>query len=197
MAARIRAWLAREDGMTIPELLTAMSILAFVVTGILVVFVGGLNATTGMNARFQAQQDARLALSSLRYEVGFACSAVAAADQKSVQLLLPDATTHACSGSCSDTALRVISRREDCSVISDCPRSSMVIVRRLTSKKRETATLSAVRMVRRRLRRAFFRMSLTRATGRDYPEFAHSYLTCHTIRVTVPGLAPISGSERA
>ena len=36
--------------MTIPELLTAMSMLAFVVTGILVVFVGGLNATTQMNA---------------------------------------------------------------------------------------------------------------------------------------------------
>jgi Tfp pilus assembly protein PilW len=110
MAARIRAWLAREDGMTIPELLTAMSILAFVVTGILVLFVGGLNATTGMNARFQAQQDARLALSSLRYEVGFACSAVAAANQKSVQLQLPDATTQACSGStnyvawCADSA---------------------------------------------------------------------------------------------
>jgi Tfp pilus assembly protein PilW len=110
MAARIRAWLAREEGMTIPELLTAMSMLAFVVTGILVVFVGGLNATTGMNGRFQAQQDARLALSSLRYDVGFACSAVAAADQRSVQLLLPDATTRACSGSanyvawCADSA---------------------------------------------------------------------------------------------
>jgi hypothetical protein len=84
--------------------------LAFVVTGILVVFVGGLNATTGMNTRFQAQQDARLALSSLRYEVGFACSAVAAANQKSVQLLLPDPTTQSCSGStnqvmwCADSA---------------------------------------------------------------------------------------------
>jgi Tfp pilus assembly protein PilW len=110
MAARIRAWLAREDGMTIPELLTAMSILAFVVTGILVLFVGGLNATTQMNARFQAQQDARLALSSLRYEVGFACSATAAANQKSVQLLLPDASTQACGAStnyvawCADSA---------------------------------------------------------------------------------------------
>jgi Tfp pilus assembly protein PilW len=110
MAARIRAWLAREDGMTIPELLTAMSMLAFVVTGILVVFVGGLNATTRMNSRFQAQQDARLALSTMRYEVGFACSAVAAANQRSVQLLLPDATTQACSGStnqvewCADSA---------------------------------------------------------------------------------------------
>ena len=99
MAARIRAWLAREDGMTIPELLTAMSILAIVVTGILVVFVGGLNATTRMNSRFQAQQDARLALSSLRNEVGFACSAAASADQTSVALLLPDPTTNSCTGS--------------------------------------------------------------------------------------------------
>jgi type II secretory pathway pseudopilin PulG len=85
--------------MTLPELLTTMSILAVVMTGILTVFVGGLRATTSMNARFQAQQNARLALSSLRYEVGFACSATPVAPlQTSVQLVLPDATTHACSG---------------------------------------------------------------------------------------------------
>jgi Tfp pilus assembly protein PilW len=95
--------------MTIPELLTTMAILAFVVTGILVVFVGGLNATTGMNARFRAQQNARLALSSLRYEVGFACS-VPAYTQQNVTLWLPDPTTQACSGStnyvawCADSA---------------------------------------------------------------------------------------------
>jgi prepilin-type N-terminal cleavage/methylation domain-containing protein len=100
MAAQIRAWLAREDGMTLPELLTTMSILAVVVTGILVVFVGGLNATTGMNARFQAQQEARLALSRLRYEVGFACSATwVSADTTRVVLTLPDATTQSCTGS--------------------------------------------------------------------------------------------------
>lgn len=84
--------------MTIPELLTAMAILAFVVTGILVVFVGGLNATTGMNARFRAQQNARLALSSLRYEVGFACR-VPAYTQQQVTLLLPDPNTQSCAGS--------------------------------------------------------------------------------------------------
>ena len=65
--------------MTIPELLTAMAILAFVVTGILVVFVGGLNATTSMNARFQAQQNARLALTSMRNDIRFACSATVGA----------------------------------------------------------------------------------------------------------------------
>jgi type II secretory pathway pseudopilin PulG len=65
--------------MTIPELLTAMSILAIVITGILVLFVGGLNATTGMNARFQEQQDARLALTSMRNDIRFACSATVGA----------------------------------------------------------------------------------------------------------------------
>ena len=99
MAARIRAWLAREDGMTIPELLTAMSILAIVITGILVLFVGGLNATTGMNARFQAQQDARLALSSLRYDIGSTCSLGVGSTTQKVVLVLPDANTNACSGS--------------------------------------------------------------------------------------------------
>jgi Tfp pilus assembly protein PilW len=104
MAARIRAWLAREDGMTIPELLTAMSMLAFVVTGILVVFVGGLNATTGMNSRFQAQQDARLALSSLRYDIGSACSAAPQTTPPGVVLVLWDATSNSCSGSTNQVA---------------------------------------------------------------------------------------------
>ncbi|HET8752642.1 MAG TPA: prepilin-type N-terminal cleavage/methylation domain-containing protein, partial [Gaiellaceae bacterium] len=66
MAARIRAWLEREDGMTLPELLTTMAILSVVMAGILTMFVGGLNATTDMNERFQAQQNARLALSAMR-----------------------------------------------------------------------------------------------------------------------------------
>lgn len=76
--------------MTIVELLTAMSILAFVMTGILAVFVGGLHATTDMNERFQAQQNARLALTALRTEAGSACSESVAADHSSVTLAIPD-----------------------------------------------------------------------------------------------------------
>lgn len=75
MVARIRAWLEREDGMTLPELLTTMAILSVVVTGILSVFVGGLRATTDMNERFQAQQNARIALTGMRNEIRAACSA--------------------------------------------------------------------------------------------------------------------------
>ena len=60
--------------MTLIELLITMSILGLVMTAILVMFTTGLNAQTDMNTRFQAQQDARLALSALRNEIGSACT---------------------------------------------------------------------------------------------------------------------------
>jgi prepilin-type N-terminal cleavage/methylation domain-containing protein len=84
--------------MTLPELLTAMAILGFVMTGILAVFVGGLRATTDMNERFQAQQDGRLALNALRNEAGSACSESVATGGASVTLAIPDAT-NGCSSS--------------------------------------------------------------------------------------------------
>lgn len=84
--------------MTIPELLTAMSILAIVITGILVVFVGGLNATTDMNERFQAQQNARLALTSMRSDARSACSESVPAGNMSVTFTEPSTTTGCSSG---------------------------------------------------------------------------------------------------
>lgn len=60
--------------MTLIELLTTMSILGVVMTGILVMFVSGLRAQTDMDTRFQAQQNARLSLSALRNEIGAACT---------------------------------------------------------------------------------------------------------------------------
>jgi prepilin-type N-terminal cleavage/methylation domain-containing protein len=86
MAARIRAWLREEDGMTMPELLTAMAILAFVMTGVLAMFIGGLHATTNMDEEFQAQQNARLALTSMRNDVRTACQESVPAGGKSVNL---------------------------------------------------------------------------------------------------------------
>jgi prepilin-type N-terminal cleavage/methylation domain-containing protein len=74
VVAQLRARLAQEEGMTLPELLTSMAILSVVLTAIIGVFVSGLRAETNMNNRFQAQQNARLALTSLRNEIGSACS---------------------------------------------------------------------------------------------------------------------------
>jgi prepilin-type N-terminal cleavage/methylation domain-containing protein len=75
MVARIRALLAREDGMTLPELLTTMAILGVVLTGILGISISGLRATTDLNQRFQAQQDGRVALTKMRNDVESSCSA--------------------------------------------------------------------------------------------------------------------------
>jgi prepilin-type N-terminal cleavage/methylation domain-containing protein len=74
MVARIRAWLAREDGMTLPELLTTMAILGVVMTGILGISISGLHQTTDLNQRFQAQQDGRVALTKMRNDVETACT---------------------------------------------------------------------------------------------------------------------------
>jgi type II secretory pathway pseudopilin PulG len=100
--------------MTLPELLTAMAILSFVMTGILAIFVGGLHATTDMNERFQAQQNARLALTSMRTDIGSACSATVSsvagqATGSLVTLVEPNTSTGCSSGTsqvtwCADSA---------------------------------------------------------------------------------------------
>jgi prepilin-type N-terminal cleavage/methylation domain-containing protein len=66
-----------ESGFTLTELLAAMTILLVVMGGLTTVFVSALRAETDLDQRFQAQQDARLALSRLRREAHCASSATA------------------------------------------------------------------------------------------------------------------------
>jgi Tfp pilus assembly protein PilW len=75
MVARLRARLAQEDGMTLIELLWTLGILAFVMSAIIAVFVSGLHSEFDMNQRFQAQQEARLALQTMRTDLRSACTA--------------------------------------------------------------------------------------------------------------------------
>lgn len=79
--------------MTLIELLTTMTILAFVLTGIVAVFVSGLHAEVDMNQNFQAQQNARLALTSLRNEIGSACSVTVPAANAGAVLQLGEGCT--------------------------------------------------------------------------------------------------------
>jgi len=88
--------------MTLPELLTAMAILGFVLSGVLAVYVGGLRATTDLNERFQAQQNARLALVSMRTDIRAACSESVATGGMSVTLNEPD-PTNGCGSPTQDT----------------------------------------------------------------------------------------------
>lgn len=60
--------------MTLIELLTTMVILGIVMSGIVAMYASSLRAETDMNQRFQAQQNARLALTSMRKEIRSSCS---------------------------------------------------------------------------------------------------------------------------
>jgi Tfp pilus assembly protein PilW len=99
--------------MTLIELLTTMAILGLVMTAVVGMFVTGLRAENDMNKRFLAQQNARLALSALRNEIGSACTVTVGAVATPVEtsgsqltLLIPDLQHTAVNGQsgCSSTA---------------------------------------------------------------------------------------------
>jgi prepilin-type N-terminal cleavage/methylation domain-containing protein len=77
-----------ERGYTLVEMLTVLVIFSTVMSALLVLFVQGTNAELDMNNRFQAQQDARLALDKIRREVHCATT-VSVSSTSSVTLSLP------------------------------------------------------------------------------------------------------------
>ena len=77
-----------ERGYTLIEMLTVLVIFSTVMSALLVLFVNGTNAELDLNNRFQAQQDARLAVDKLRREAHCA-SAVTVSSASSVTLSLP------------------------------------------------------------------------------------------------------------
>lgn len=87
----MRLRLRGEGGYTLPELLSVMVILGVVTGSLTTMLVQGSNAQIDMNNRFQAQQEARLALDRLRREVHCASdlSPRPAGSVASVTLVLP------------------------------------------------------------------------------------------------------------
>ena len=79
--------LRAEGGYTLIEMLTVLTIFMVVMTGLMTLFVQGSNAEFDMQNRFQAQQEARLALNKLRREAHCA-SAVSAYAQTSITLTM-------------------------------------------------------------------------------------------------------------
>ena len=64
-----------ERGYTLVEMLVVMSILGVVIAGLTGVFVSGSRAELDLNRRFQAQQQARLALDKIRVDLHCASAA--------------------------------------------------------------------------------------------------------------------------
>jgi prepilin-type N-terminal cleavage/methylation domain-containing protein len=66
-----------EKGYSLIELLVTMVILSAILAGLTTVFIGGTNAETALNHRFQAQLQARAGLDKLRYDIHCASAAQA------------------------------------------------------------------------------------------------------------------------
>jgi prepilin-type N-terminal cleavage/methylation domain-containing protein len=64
-----------ESGYTLIEMLVVMTILSIVMTGLTTIFVSGSHAELDLNRRFQAQQEARLALDKIRTDIHCASAA--------------------------------------------------------------------------------------------------------------------------
>jgi prepilin-type N-terminal cleavage/methylation domain-containing protein len=79
MIARVRGRLAESGGYTLSEMIVVLAILLIVVGALAQLFESAGKAETDMSNRFQAQQQARLALDKLRQEIHCA-SAVTSTD---------------------------------------------------------------------------------------------------------------------
>jgi Tfp pilus assembly protein PilV len=75
----LRAFVQRQDGFTLPELVTSMGILLTVMSGFTGLLVVTTTAEVDMNKRFQAQTQAHVAFMKMRREVHCASAAVVAA----------------------------------------------------------------------------------------------------------------------
>jgi Tfp pilus assembly protein PilW len=84
-----------ESGITLIELLFVMLILGIVLTGLVNVFISGGRASSDANARLAGQQNVRLALDRLEYEVRCSSGATVSSGGAAVLLTLPSQCTHA------------------------------------------------------------------------------------------------------
>jgi prepilin-type N-terminal cleavage/methylation domain-containing protein len=69
VSLRLLRRLRSRDGYTLVELIVVLSIFLFIVTALTRLFTSGARAELDMNRRFQAQQEARLALDRMRREL--------------------------------------------------------------------------------------------------------------------------------
>jgi prepilin-type N-terminal cleavage/methylation domain-containing protein len=69
MMRRLARQLRRRGGYTLVELIAVLAIFLVVLTPLVTLFTSGIDAETGASRRFEAQQNARLALDRLRREL--------------------------------------------------------------------------------------------------------------------------------
>jgi type II secretory pathway pseudopilin PulG len=86
---RLQRLVTGERGYTLVELLIVTMTLGAVLTGLTVVFMRAYNAELDMNRRFQAQQEARVAVDRMRREIHCASAVTPVGTSASITVTLP------------------------------------------------------------------------------------------------------------
>jgi prepilin-type N-terminal cleavage/methylation domain-containing protein len=86
---KLRRLVLCERGYTLIELIQVTAILSVVLTGLTVLFVQATNAELQMNKRFQAQQEARVAVDKMRREIHCAKAITPAGNSSSITVTIP------------------------------------------------------------------------------------------------------------
>jgi Tfp pilus assembly protein PilW len=89
VTARLRKRLAREEGYSLVELLTVCTIMVVIIGALTTLFVGASKGELDMNRRFQAQENARLAIEKLRREIHCASAVSPSGSSSSIALTIP------------------------------------------------------------------------------------------------------------
>jgi type II secretory pathway pseudopilin PulG len=87
--SRLRRLAARETGYSLIELLQVTVILTVILGALTTVFVRAMNSEVAMNRRFQAQQEARLAVDKMRREIHCASAVTPSGTSSSITITLP------------------------------------------------------------------------------------------------------------
>jgi prepilin-type N-terminal cleavage/methylation domain-containing protein len=109
---RLLRRLRGERGYSLIEMLTVISIMGVVMTGLTTLFVSGSNSQLDMNRRFQAQQEARVALDKLRREIHCANAAATSPTNgaaPTVTLVLPGQCPTAVGGATTNVSWCTVS----------------------------------------------------------------------------------------
>jgi prepilin-type N-terminal cleavage/methylation domain-containing protein len=100
-----------EQGYSLIELLVTMVIMVIVLSSLTTVFVSGSSAESDLNRRFQAQQNARLALDSIRADIHCASAAQPQTINTFPGLKLAEASCYALTPTISWCAVQVTATR--------------------------------------------------------------------------------------
>ena len=87
--SRLRRLLASDRGFSLVELLQVTAILSVVLGALMIVFLRAMNSELEMNRRFQAQQEARVAVDKMRREIHCASSVTPIGTSGSITVTLP------------------------------------------------------------------------------------------------------------